>query len=471
MSRPWCSTAIRCAIENTTCMSCSVKSSVRLRSRARWPISAIESRVSAADMPAVGSSSSRISGSSASAMPSSSCFWPPCESRPAVSCAFSRRPTASSCASVSSRKRRSTGPSMRQPRPRCETYAACTFSNTVRRGKMFWRWKERPMPRRHRRCGAILVTSRPLSSTCPESARRWPVIRLKSVVLPAPFGPMIALIEPRGTAKLTPSTARKPSKLFASARTSSTAEPRRETTERSADGAGDPAGKHEQQHDEDRAEDQRPVLGVGHDLLVQPDQGRCAHRRAEKRVDAAEERHDQDLGRLVPVREVREDAAVEDAEQAPGETRERAREHERRELVAPHVDADELRPLGILADRRQHAPERRGHDPSQAPQAGRDDGQADEIEVLGGPPAPDERHDLADRLEPREIRIRDLRHALLPASHLVPLEADRPHDLREREREHREVDPRQAHTEEAGGQREQRREQAGSREREQEREP
>ena len=71
------------AIENTTSMSCSVNSSVSLRSAAMRSSRRIASRVSAADMPAVGSSSSSSFGSLASAMPSSSCFWLPCESESA----------------------------------------------------------------------------------------------------------------------------------------------------------------------------------------------------------------------------------------------------------------------------------------------------------------------------------------------------------------------------------------------------
>src|SRR5215471_7426893 len=362
------------------------------------------------------------------------------------------------------------------PRPRCDRNAAWTFWKTVRRGKMLVRWKERPTPSRQRSCGAMPVTSRPSSFTWPRSGRRWPVIRLKSVVLPAPLGPMMAPMLPVGASRLTPPTATKPSKTLTRSRTSSTAHlgaarTTEEPPDDRADRAGDTAGEAEQEHHQDDTEHERPVLRVRDDLLVQEDQDERTDARTEEGAHAPEQGHDQHLGRLRPVREVREHPPVEDPEEPAGQAGERAGQHKGGQLVAPHVDADELRPLGILADRRQHAPEGRPDDPSQAPQAGRDDCQADEIEVLGRPPAPDERDDLADRLEPREIRIRDLRHALLPAGHLVPLEADRPHDLREREREHREVDPRQAHTEEAGGQREQRREQAGSREREQEREP
>jgi len=75
--RPWCSTAIFCAIENTTSMSCSVNSSVSSRSSAIFFSSRIASCVSFADIPAVGSSSSSSAGSDASARPSSSCFCAP----------------------------------------------------------------------------------------------------------------------------------------------------------------------------------------------------------------------------------------------------------------------------------------------------------------------------------------------------------------------------------------------------------
>src|SRR5512134_927195 len=139
---------------------------------------------------------------------------------------------------------------------------------------MFVRWNERPMPRRQRSCGAMPVTLRPLNFTSPASGRMCPVMRLKSVVLPAPFGPMTAPIEPCGTSKLTPPTARKPSKLLASPRTSSTAQPRGHAVRERAERAGDTAREHEEQRDEDRPENERPVLRVGDDLLVEPEERR-----------------------------------------------------------------------------------------------------------------------------------------------------------------------------------------------------
>ena len=48
----------------------------------------------------------------------------------------------------------------------------------------------------------------------PASGAITPAIRLNSVVLPAPFGPITAKIAPSGTAKLTSATARSPLKFF-----------------------------------------------------------------------------------------------------------------------------------------------------------------------------------------------------------------------------------------------------------------
>src|SRR4029079_1227646 len=135
------------------------------------------------------------------------------------------------------------------------------FSYTVRRGKMFVRWNERPMPMRQRSCGAMPVTSRFLKTTRPASGLMWRVLRLNSVVLPAPLGPMMALIEPVGTVKLTPSTAWKPPKLLRTSRTSSMRAPfPHEAAANQRYGAREAAGEDEEQRDEDGAEDERPVL-------------------------------------------------------------------------------------------------------------------------------------------------------------------------------------------------------------------
>src|SRR5712692_5184547 len=186
-------------------------------------------------------------------------------------------------------------------------------------------------------------------------------MRLKTVVLPAPFGPMIAQMDPLPTVRSTPATAWKPSNAFRTPRTSSTpgsSEPAAEAAQR----PDDAARKREQQDDEQRAEDERPVLRVRRDLLVQHEQDQRADGRAVEIPHAAEDRHDEHLGRFRPVGEVGKDAAVEDAEEATGDSRKQAGNDERDQLVASHVDTDEPGALGILSDRGEEPPERRSHD-------------------------------------------------------------------------------------------------------------
>src|SRR5690242_8923215 len=107
--------------------------------------------------------------------------------------------------------------------------------------------------------------SRPLSSTRPLSGRRWPVIRLNSVDLPAPFGPMTAAIWRASTVRLTSETARKPAKDLLRPTISSTAAALQPGPQL-RDPANDAAGQGEQQHQQDHAEHERPVLRVIGDL-------------------------------------------------------------------------------------------------------------------------------------------------------------------------------------------------------------
>src|SRR3990167_6104974 len=261
--------------------------------------------------------------------------------------------------------------------------AACTFWNTVSLGKMLIRWKDRPTRSGQTWWGGRPVMSRPSRSTAPASGRRWPVTRLKSVVLPAPFGPMIAAISPRATARLTPATAWKPAKALWTPRPSSPPEPR-EAPAAGVERADDAAGKREQEHDQDRAEHERPVLGVGRDLLVQHEQHERADGGAVEVAHAAEDRHDQALRGLRPVDEVGEHAAVEDPEERAREARERPREHEGEQLPAPDVHADELRALGVLPDRREDAAERRADDAAEEPEAQGHHYHREQVEVVAG---------------------------------------------------------------------------------------
>src|SRR5438093_3065459 len=71
-----------------------------------------------------------------------------------------------------------------------------------------WYVRERPIFARVR--AGSSDTSRPKSSTCPEVAGKSPQMTLKSVVLPAPFGPRMARRSPGATSRSTSRTAWRP---------------------------------------------------------------------------------------------------------------------------------------------------------------------------------------------------------------------------------------------------------------------
>src|ERR1051326_1316107 len=114
-------------------------------------------------------------------------------------------------------KRQATNFDLRTP-----LIARSTLSSTVRRGNRRVIWNVRAMPSVARRWLGQAVTSWPNSSTLPSLAGRIPVIRLNSVVLPAPFGPMIALRSPGMIFRSTPRTACRPPKLLHRPASSST---------------------------------------------------------------------------------------------------------------------------------------------------------------------------------------------------------------------------------------------------------
>ena len=78
------------------------------------------------------------------------------------------------------------------------------------------------MPAREIRFGGNPVMSAPLSRMRPEVGRSTPVTQLKKVLLPAPFGPMMARISPRRISRLTLLSAVRPPKRMVSASVRST---------------------------------------------------------------------------------------------------------------------------------------------------------------------------------------------------------------------------------------------------------
>jgi hypothetical protein len=98
--------------------------------------------------------------------------------------------------------------------PICSVGASITFSSTVISGKGRGIWKVRASPAANTRLGGTPAMSWPSSHTWPLLGFMNPVRQLKSVVLPAPLGPMRPPMAPRGSAKDTPSTARWPPKTL-----------------------------------------------------------------------------------------------------------------------------------------------------------------------------------------------------------------------------------------------------------------
>ena len=97
------------------------------------------------------------------------------------------------------------------------------FSRTVSRLKSSSRWNVRASPSRARLVGLSLVMSRPSRTTRPEFGGSRPVMTLKSVVLPAPFGPMSPVTQPGSVSRLTVSSATLPPNRTVTSRTSSDA--------------------------------------------------------------------------------------------------------------------------------------------------------------------------------------------------------------------------------------------------------
>ena len=97
--------------------------------------------------------------------------------------------------------------------------ATMTVSRTDIVGNRRAAWNERTTPRRARSSGASLVRSLPSNTVVPASGGVKPATISNSVVLPAPFGPMMPRISPSRTSRSTFWTALTPPKFFDMPRT------------------------------------------------------------------------------------------------------------------------------------------------------------------------------------------------------------------------------------------------------------
>src|SRR5213594_3176983 len=135
-------------------------------------------------------------------------------------------------------------------------------------------WKERANPRRARAGAESAVMSSPAKRTRPRSGSRLPASWLIRVVLPAPFGPMMAWVSPSRISRLTSSLARSAPKLFVRPRTSS-----RALFILAEEQSREAALEEEHRQHQERPEDQLPVLGPARErVLEQQQRERAQHR-------------------------------------------------------------------------------------------------------------------------------------------------------------------------------------------------
>ena len=168
--------------------------------------------------PAMGSSSMMIFGLHMSARAiSSSLRWPP-ERVPANSLrmwSILKRFNSSSARSSTcfSWRRHTPGTSARKKfSPRWSGAASFMFSMTVSLERALVSWKVRTIPYWGNLWAGAFDIEAPSKLHSPSSGSPKPVRQLKKVVLPAPFGPMRAVIEPRWISRCSTSTAVRPPK-------------------------------------------------------------------------------------------------------------------------------------------------------------------------------------------------------------------------------------------------------------------
>src|SRR5215510_12721732 len=207
---PWSITTSLSQSPITKAMSCSMMRKVRPSPRRARMVSAMRWRTTGCT-PASGSSSIRKGGSTIRFMVSSSRRCCPTE----------RRSPGSSRRCIMPRRSSQLAAAASQPNRSRPMAAMDRLSHTERSRKILTAWKVRPMP--SRAISWVLRPSRrrPPKCTAPASGRRRLVIRLKTVVLPEPLGPMSPTTVPAATSNEQSLTARMPPKILVSPDTAS----------------------------------------------------------------------------------------------------------------------------------------------------------------------------------------------------------------------------------------------------------
>src|SRR6266496_1600345 len=205
-----------------------------------------------------------------------------------------------------------------------------------------------------------------------------------------------------------------------------------------------PEGEHAH-HEHDPRDDGHPRPEAGQ-VVLQDEHDEGADGGAHHGPHPAEERHQHDLAGHVPVH-VGERLGLEHHRlERSGEPRERGRDDEGEQLVPVDVVPERQRARFVLPDRAEHVPERRVDGSVDEPEAEEEDGVGEVVHrVLA-----------VEGDEPEELPPRHALQAVVAARevHLDGAEVD---DLRQAERDHREVDPGAPDGEPADGEPEDRR--------------
>src|SRR6266702_4678403 len=142
-------------------------------------------------------------------------------------------------------------------------------------------WNERAKPRCERAGAESAVMSSPAKRTRPRSGTRSPASWPISVVLPAPFGPMIACVSPSSTSRSTLSLASSAPNLLVRPRTSS-----RTLFILAEEQSREAALEEEHREHQQRTQDQLPVLGPARERVFEEQQRERAQHRSGDASDA-----------------------------------------------------------------------------------------------------------------------------------------------------------------------------------------
>src|SRR5256884_7410604 len=220
--------------------------------------------------------------------------------------------------------------------------------------------------------------SSPAKRTRPRSGSRLPASWLIRVVLPAPFGPMMAWVSPSSTSRSTSSLARSAPKLFLKPRTSS-----RVLFILGEEQSREAALQEKHRQHEERSEDELPVLRPARERVLEEQQRKGAEHRTRDTLHAAEYDHEHELARARPIHELGGEVRGVVDEQRAGEPAHRARDHERREPVRVRREADRARAHLVRLRGADHHAEAGGDQPLTEKKGEDEDREHEGIEGVG----------------------------------------------------------------------------------------